>query len=159
MKAAASTFGLFFAVLCLSAAQPTNLATSARPPASVCGRWVVKRVLRTANVQTSPTSLEKYLGVRALYSSSEMRFGEDGIRHPLYSVSRLSDVEFFRKSTVPLTQLGIRAKSVVVVEVRDSAGKDVVRPGTELFVRSGSEIITTWDGGYFELVRTGTCSR
>jgi hypothetical protein len=157
MKAAATTLGLLFAALYLGAAKSPRPGTREHLPVPVCGHWVVKRILRTTNVQRSPAALEKYVGLRATYSASEMRFGKTTIHHPMYSVSRLSDAEFLRKSTIPLTQLGIGRKSVIVVEVRDNAGKDVAQAGTELFVRNRNEIITTWDGGYFELVRTGPC--
>lgn len=155
MKATAAALGLSLVVLCLSAAQTSRRsAGKAQPPASVCGHWVVKRVLRTTNVQVSPRSLSKFIGVKAEYLPSKMRFGRDVVPHPLYKVSRLSDLEFLRQNTIALTELGIRAKSVVVVDVQDSTGRDVVRSGTELFVKSRKEIIATWDGGYFELART-----
>lgn len=159
MKPLAILTSLFFAVLCLSAAQLPRHATGAQPPRSICGRWVVKRLLPTTNVQTSPASLKKHVGQRAVYWSSEMKFGRTAIEHPLYSTRKLSSAEFFRDSRIPLTELGIKGESVVVVKIRDSAGKDVVRPGTELFIKTPKEIITTWNGGHFLLVRTGQCRR
>jgi hypothetical protein len=88
-----------------------------------------------------------------------MRFGNYVVPRPLYKVSQLSDAEFFKQSTIPLTQLGIQGQSVAVVDVTDHSGNDVVHPGTELLIRNQNEIITTWDGGYFELVRKGTPCR
>ncbi len=156
MRTTAAIYRLFPIVLCLAAAHAAPRAVSSpQPPTSVCGHWVVKKILNTTNDQASPRSLKKYLGLEAEYLPSEMRFGNDVVPHPLYMVSRLSDVDFFKQNFIPLTQLGIGQKSVVVVEVKDHEGKDVVRPGTELFVRTQNEIITTWDGGYFELSRNG----
>lgn len=88
-----------------------------------------------------------------------MKFGNYVVPRPLYRVSQLSDAEFFKQTLIPVTQLGIRAQSVAVVNVTDHSGNDVVHPGTELFIRNDNEIITLWDGGYLELVRQGSPCR
>jgi TctA family transporter len=85
-----------------------------------------------------------------------MRFGNQVLRNPIYKISRWSDADFFRQSLIPLTQLGIEGGSVTVVDVLHHTGKDVVRPGAQLFVRNQNNIITLWNGMYLELVRKGT---
>jgi hypothetical protein len=158
MKPVMTILKILCAALSVTMAQATELNATSNPPTSVCGRWVVKQLLLTTNVQTSPASLRKYLGYTAEYSASEMRFGKSVIPHPSYSISRLSESEFFSQNTIPLSQLGISDKAVDEIVVKDSAGKDVVRPGADLFVRNRDQLITQWDGGYFVLVRKGTCT-
>lgn len=128
-----------------------------KPAASICGDWVVESVLQTSNVQVSPEALRKFVGLRAQFGKLEARIGNRRIKRPVYKVTRVSDAEFFKNNAIPLTKLGIRKKNAVIVNVQNSAGNDVTRFGTEIVIKNHNEVITTWDGGYFQLVRTAPC--
>lgn len=123
------------------------------PPASVRGRWTIKEILPTTNVQTSPKQWKKVLGLQADYLRTEMRFAKHVVRHPTYTLRTVPNVEFFKEFTIPLSELGIRGKSVVEVEVFDSKGRDPMIAGDDVFVRNANEVIADWDGHFFLLTR------
>jgi len=144
-----------FVVLCQGVAQsPTHPTTSRHPPASVCGHWVVTKVVPTSGISTSPR--KDFLGLEAEYLPSEMRFGNKVVvRNPLYRVERQSVAEFFKQSYDRLSELGIKGDSVLIIDVLDENGKDVIRPGAVLHVRNSHQIITLWEGVYYLLERKG----
>lgn len=147
----------FLFAFSLLARQSESLRMTHEPPPDVCGDWLVKTLLPTSNVQASPASLKRYVGTKAVYTSAAMKFGRLTVQHPLYSQRRLSDQNFFEENYILLAEIGVKKNGIVDVEVWDSAGRGVTRPGTELFIKSRTQLVTTWDGGYFELVRTGPC--
>lgn len=123
-----------------------------QPPASVCGRWVVERFL-SHGMKVAPKG--RLLGLKAEYTASRMQFGRLVVRHPTYRVRRWSYVKFFRECFVRLSELGIRRKSVLVVDVLDDRGRDIVAPGAELLVRNKKQILMVWDGVFYLMQRKG----
>lgn len=98
----------------------------------------------------------KYLGLRARYLPSKAQFGGSVIvEHPLYKVTRWSEAEFYSGFHTNMSGLGIKGKSVRVVDVQSGLGREVMDPGALLFVRNKNQIITQWDGAFYLLDRVG----
>jgi hypothetical protein len=152
---------LFFTAFAMASLMYTiSMADPApQPPPSICGTWMVRRLLQTGGVSISPEELKKLLGIRAIYSPSAMQFGDIVATNPVYIVSRKSNDEFFSDNHIPISQLGIKSNTVLEVDVEHADGKDVLGPGAVLFIRNANTIVTTWNGGYFEMARTGPCQR
>jgi len=144
-----------FLALCMSTGQANPQSTAnAQPPASLCGHWTVTKIIPTSGISTSPR--KGFLAVEVEYLPSEMRFAKDVIvHHALYATKRQSVPEFFKESYIRPSELGIKGDSVLVVNVLDAQGKDVIGPGTSIFVRNSNEVITVWDGVYYLLKRKG----
>ncbi len=134
-------------------------------PSYIYGSWVVKRLLTTSNITAIVPSEEKaMIGTVAIYSASQVRvrfsspqerFGLDNyvVDHPKYGLRRDSADEFFRETYLGLRDISIRGESVEIIEIRNADGSDVIAPGTMLYIRDKNHLVTTWDGGYFEMVR------
>ena len=134
---------------CISAAQAAP-STKAQPPASVCGHWVVTKIIPTSGISTTPR--KEFLGVEVKYLPSEMQFGNEvTVHHPQYAVEHQSASEFFKESYIRPSELGIKGHSILIINVEDGDGKDVIRPGASIFVRNSRELITLWDGVYYLL--------
>lgn len=154
MKAAALVCLAGLAAFCLGKAQAGSHATVSRPPAAVCGHWVVTKVIPTSGISAAPR--REFIGMTVEYLPSRMRFGNlVAVRHPKYRVERQSAAKFLRLSHVRLSELGIKGSSVLLVNVLDEKGRDVIRPGAGLEVRNTRQIITDWNGVYYLLERRG----
>lgn len=126
--------------------------TVLQPPPSVCGHWVVERFL-THGMKAAPQG--RLLGLKAEYDSSRVQFGSHVVPHPRFRVRRWSHEEFFREYFVRASGLGLRAKTIVVVDVLDGDGMDVIDPGMRLLVRNKRQILMDWDGVFYLLDRKG----
>lgn len=143
-------------ILCLTTVYVGGAETNLGPSA-IYGHWVVKRLIPTSNVQASPQSLDRLVGTRISYSASEARLGnQQPVKDPKYKVRRVSEDDFYSDTKIALREIGIRAHFVIEVDLVDTQGRDipVKGPGTSLFVRNRNDLVTLWDGGYFEMVRT-----
>ncbi len=125
-------------------------------PLPICGDWKVERIISTPNVQG--TSKANFVGRTVSYAHDRMRFGSAAIEMPKYVLSHQSAADFFDGARFELKQLGITGDSVVVVEVRNASNEGMTEPGTLVFVRNNREIVTGWDGVYYELLRTRACA-
>lgn len=132
---------------CVHAQAHSN--SMSQPPASICGHWIVKKAIPVA-VAPNPN----YLGLRAEYLRGMMHFGNIvKINKPLYKVERLSQDKFFSEFHNYPFELGINGNSVVVIDVLNGEGNEVVNPGTLLVVRGKNHILTLWNGVYYLLSR------
>lgn len=159
MKSTSLKFGLTLSLVVLGLVAVANGSVGA-PLSSIYGRWVVKRLLTTSNISVGPRELNAMIGAVAVYSASRVKFSAPRVRfgvyvveHPKYHVSRESTDEFFRDTYLGLPEIGVRGDSVEIIEIHDADDSDVIAPGTTLFIRDRNHIVTTWDGGYFEMVR------
>ena len=130
------------------------------PARAICGRWKVKRVIPTTNIQTSPDDAKKYLGTEIVYAADEFKFGSEAAEHIKYKTGRMTAANFYEEYRAQLKELGVTRDWVSTIEVLDAKGDAVLNPGATVFVRNANIIVTMWDGIYFEVVRetpeTGT---
>ena len=132
-----------------SAACASPRAKVARtPPPSVCGHWVVAKVIATSNIQGSPN--KSFLGEEATYLASKAQFGRRfSFSHPLYR-ERLWSRAAFRHAYVSARELRIRGERVAEVDVLDPHNRRFSDVGDALLVRNGRQIITLWNGVFYE---------
>lgn len=152
MKSKGVKFGLalFLAVLGFIV-----VATAAEdgPPSYIYGRWTVARLIPTSNIQVAPQDLNPIIGTVATYSASRVKFGSYVVKSPKYRLRRESANQFFEEATFDPREIGIRGQSVDTITILDGHGRPVTAPGMMLFIRGKNALVTTWDGGYFEMVR------
>jgi hypothetical protein len=120
---------------------------------SIYGRWKIKRIIPTSNIQTSVDDAKKYLGMEIVYSADEFKFDGEAAAHPKYKTGNMSAATFYEEYRAQLKELGVTHGAVSTVEVQDSKGEAVLNPGALVFVRSVNTIVTVWDGIYFEVMR------
>jgi len=155
MKAAAIVCLVGLTALCPGKGQAgTHAAVSSRPPASVCGHWIVKKVIPTIGVSAAPR--KDFIGMKAEYLPSEMRFGSlVTVRRSFYRVRKWSRRKFFTEFHNHVAELGVKGESVLLVDVVDEHGNDIIRPGAGLIIRNDHQIISDWNGVYYLLEREG----
>lgn len=139
-----------FACVCFGHAAPDV------KPSSIYGHWLVKRLIPTGGISAGPEDLNPWMGTGVFYSAAEARFGKQVIKNPKYKARRVSAADFFSENRIGLKEIGIRAPFVFQIDVVDDGGRDVhVRgPGPSVVIRDANHLVTFWDGGTFEMVRT-----
>jgi hypothetical protein len=140
----------------LLAFAPLSPATAQISARSIYGRWKIKQIIPTSNIQTSADDAKKYLGVEIVYSAEEFKFGSEAVAHPKYKTGKMTAGEFYEQYRAQLKELGVTRGAVSTLEVQDAKGEGVLNPGAIVFVRSANTIVTMWDGIYFEVVRETT---
>jgi len=123
-----------------------------QPPASIRGKWVVRRAM-WEGMRAMP--IGTYLGLPVEYSSQVMHFGKlVQVRNPLYLIRRLTWNDFFVGfGGTDMNKLGILGESYTSIIVLNHQGKDIAYPGTILYIRNRNQIITFWDGVFYLLTR------
>lgn len=152
-----AVWGVVWLVVLCSASVRVGSAETNLWPSSIYGHWVVKRLIPTSNVQAGPQDLDPLIATKIFYSASEARLGnQQPVKNPKYKVRRVSADDFYSDTKIALREIGIHAQSVIEIDLVDAQGRDVpVRgPGTSLFVRNRNDLVTLWDGGCFEMIRT-----
>jgi len=114
------------------------------PPSWFWGCWVVKRNLAVRDISgLSQKQVDAIIGTRIFFSPSCARSGGTVIKSPTYSLSVLSNAEFFtRRSYVDLSEIGVRGQQVTEVAVRgEFAAGDVEFPGADVYLRERDIVI------------------
>ena len=152
MKSKGVKFGL---VLFLGVLGLIVVATAAEsvPSPYIYGRWTVKRLIPNSGIQVGPRQLKPLLGTVAIYSPSRAKFGRYVVERPKYRLRRESAHQFFEGWYIDPSEIGIRGRSVDTLIVLDEQGRDVIAPGMVLIIRGKNDLVTSWDGGFFEMVR------
>ena len=96
----------------------------------------------------SARETDTWVGRKARYSGSLAQFGKDECSAPQYETRSLILQAFAQEFRVPSTDLGLPAP-IQIVEIRCADPWD--GPGNRLFVKGPNELLTLWDGVFFEL--------
>jgi uncharacterized membrane protein len=114
------------------------------------GNWHVVAHQAPGIAAMSPREAGTWVGRKARFSRSLARFGTDECSAPSYEARTLTPQEFAQEFRVPSTDLGLRAP-IQMIEVRCAGPWD--GPGNRLLVKGPNELLTFWDGVFFELHR------
>jgi uncharacterized membrane protein len=124
----------------------------ARPqPADVLeGNWHVVGHHAPGIAAMSAQEADGWVGRKARFSRSIAQFGKNACPSPTYETRNLTDQAFAQEFRVQSTDLGLRSP-IQMVEVRCAGSWD--GPGNRLLVKGPNELLTLWDGVFFELRR------
>ena len=130
-----------------------SIAAIRQAAADVCGTWKVARVLPTPNVQAK--ALPDFVGKVLVYSTNKVSIGDKAIAlKPSYRRRQISEDALWKQYFVRNADLSLPKTDVGVVEVREQ-NREIVEVGTILFLRNRNEMVTTWEGVFYELIRSG----
>lgn len=121
------------------------------------GEWVIKREIASGRVtEYDEQDIKKLLGKKITYLADMASFENDMLKNPYYEVSTISEEDFFADSYVSLEQLGVKAKSIIRVEVyKNQEYEDPPFSTGGIFFVKDRDTLILYDGGiYFELTRT-----
>jgi hypothetical protein len=122
----------------------------ADPPAAISGTWEITRIIPTTNVQTEPDS--KAIGKRFTYAAEAADLAGLQIETPVYSLRTVLAEDFAVDYRTPLSELGVEAEKIRVVEVTKS-GKTAAELGTTVIIAGRRRLVTVWDGVFYEMRR------
>jgi hypothetical protein len=129
--------------------------------ASVQGCWVVSRPLSVPGVSAlSPAETQSFVGRRVCYQNDELISGDARIRGLTYQSTVLAYDEFIAAHKFRPEELGIGPApsiAIIVVEVKDPSSDYAMGLGRVYF--SGKNLVVSWEGQYFELVKERGASR
>jgi uncharacterized membrane protein len=114
------------------------------------GSWHVVAHHAPGIAAMSPREADAWVGRKARFSRSLAQFGTDECTAPSYEARSLTPRAFAQEFRVPSTDLGLRAP-IQMVEVRCAGRRG--GPGNRLLVKGPNELLTFWDGVFFELHR------
>lgn len=121
------------------------------PPSWFWGCWVVKSVLPTNGISgLSPRREEAMIGRRIEFSRLYARSGKIVVHSPKYSVTTLSNREFFDTiNYVSLDQIGVHAPFITNVRLSLPMDmSDLDFPGNDVYLRK-KDIVIVVEGDYF----------
>lgn len=129
-----------------------------RIPEDIYGNWKVAAVAGIARISAlDEKGAAEWIGATAQYSADSAMFnGPDGLdicSAPTYSRREMTPAEFYDSFRDEAEDLGLKSKSIVLVEIGDASGAWTA-PGSCLILRPDGTLVTLWDGAYFELQRT-----
>jgi len=113
------------------------------PPPWFWGCWVVKKDIASRISGLSQKQVDAVIGTHVFFSPACARSGGQSIKSPVYSVSAVSEDDFFRLGYhVNLAEIGVRGRSVTRVEVRlpDNLS-DMDFPAADVYLREGDIVI------------------
>lgn len=145
------------ALLLLLSVALNVMPAQATPERAVFGRWHVTGVLCPAGCGIGQTAADAWRGRSGQYSDTLARFHDSSCRKPRYATGYWPASGSYGGAR--LTELGISADSVLVVEVRCPSaphrGSDPrwQAPGAFLVVTSRDRLLLVWQGVFFELSR------
>ncbi len=118
------------------------------------GTWVVAGHSCPHICAMSNEEAGAWIGREVRISATAVSFADSSCPNAMYVRSSRSVDEFFRDWRVLPATLGIEQDPVVEVAVR-CGGEEWVAPGSLLIVKGPGELLTVWDGVFFELRRSG----
>ncbi len=121
-----------------------------QPTDALEGNWHVVAHHAPGIAAMSAREADTWVGRKARFSRSLAQFGTDACLSPSYETKDLTAHTFAQEFRVPSTDLGLRAP-IQMVEVRCAGPWN--GPGNRLFVKERNELLTFWDGVFFELRR------
>jgi hypothetical protein len=139
-------------VLALVAATvPCAQTVSSSAPSSICGVWLVTKVIPTSGVHA--TENPSWLGREISYSDGEMRTGSRVVQRIRYRTRSQTAAEFYADLRIHLTELGIVGSTVTIIEALDDRSVLATGLGSIVFLKNESEVLTLWDGNFYLMQR------
>lgn len=126
-------------------------ACASAPRTPYYGDWRVLSFSAPGISATSANEAAKWVGARATYAKDRAAFGPDECRAPTYTSRTLTAQDFVAAYRVRADALGLTDPTVTIVTV--SCRSAWTNRGSLLIVKSATNLITTWDGVFYELER------
>ena len=116
---------------------------------SFFGEWEVKRPIAYCPIfGMDEETIKNFMGKKAIYKFDMAQFDGEICNNPQYKEEVISDKDLFEGFHIDIKNLGIPSDSIKVIEV-----EDWTNPGSYLIIKDKNNLITVWDGVFFELVR------
>lgn len=128
-----------------------------RPKEPFYGEWVVTRLVSTTPITAMTDEYAKeFIGKTVTYSAKVARFGQEELLNPRYSKKVLDEVALFEGFHMRTKDFGFLAEpSAIIVDVVEADGQFWTNRGSSFFLLDNDTLVTWWDGGFFEMRRTG----
>ncbi|OPJ63062.1 hypothetical protein [Clostridium oryzae] len=120
------------------------------------GTWIIKKAIAYGRVTAyGNKEIKKMIGKKLTYLRHEASYDNNVLKQPYYKISSISRDEFFSYSYTDLSKLGIKKKSIKMVEIftNKSATLSWDSTGNYCFIKNKDTLILLDGGVYFKLVR------
>ena len=127
----------------------TGAPTPSSPPDWFWGCWTVERLLPTSGVHgISQEQADAIIGRHIVFGRTCVRSGEVVLAGPEYSVSLLTELQFFEGGRATLKQLGINADKVILVHLTKPQRQFTPFPGDYVYLRE-KDVVIEVENTYF----------
>lgn len=119
------------------------------------GNWIVDKDLKTSSVSAyGQREINKVIKQRIVYTDALAKFNDISNPNPKYVKTELTEETFLKSTRLSLKDLGIKGKSVIVVDVYTNKNEYWIgSPAGHFIVKDKNTLILADQGQYFELVR------
>jgi hypothetical protein len=114
------------------------------------GTWQVVSYRFGDGVSVGPDDARKLLGLKIRLGAKRAESGRDVCEQPSYELKRMDADQFLREFKTSLTSIGIKRRTVELLNVQCDAEDWRVPGGTMLIVEKG-RMLTMWDGVFFSV--------
>jgi hypothetical protein len=158
------TFAIVFLLCSLMGCTSTSKETSDQKkpspkrndqalPFDVFGKWKVARHFEPGISSMDKTQADAWVGREACYDRTAATFGTEACTTANYVVNVVdADKYFLDEFRIEAKSVGIKPGKIHILEVTCN-DSDWIAPGSLLIVKNKEQLLTVWDGIFFELVR------
>lgn len=88
------------------------------------------------------------------FSAELAKVGGASVESPTYATDQMGAEDLPEEFNISAADLGIEEEAeVTVIKVSQADGSPWTQPGSTLLLQADGKLLSTWDGGFFELVK------
>jgi len=116
------------------------------------GNWLIVGSSCPGICAMSEEEAESWVGLTVTLKESAVVFGDYACHDAAYKSRQVSRLDFFKSSRFDLKELGILAEEVPEVQISCN-GQEWTAPGGIILIKDRENLVSPWDGVYFEMKR------
>jgi hypothetical protein len=156
LRASLNAFLLVLILLPASACSGQN--GTAIGSTTVYGRWILKSIYPTQNVEgPSPAQQKKLLGTTIVLNASTLESCGQSVPVKTIKVNQVSSADFLENNRVRFSEVGVEGKSVTEIVINDRQSGTCFDafplPGQDIYVKNKNEILAYFEGVFYRALR------